>query len=157
MVGHPLQRGVGIDEIGRSHRTPRANVSLPPAKSRELAASFGEHFGRGIDSDDFGIWKRVGKDAGQVPGSATEAVDRRIFGLGDATDEIEAGPEADVGIAKVSLRLPGGHRGQKKSYTATCEARMGKTKRGSLACDRAAPFRIDLRRQSCASCDKGGS
>jgi hypothetical protein len=75
MVRNPLQGGVGIDEIGRRCRMPRTDVGLLPREGRELAASFGEHFGRRIDAGDFGIGEGVREEAGQVAGAATEVVD----------------------------------------------------------------------------------
>src|ERR1700737_1858344 len=158
MVRTPLQRGVGIDEFRRSWRVPRADVSLLPVQRRKLAASFGEHFWRGIDASYLGVGKGIGEDAGQVAGATTEIVDCGIFRFWDAGDEIEAGAKANVGIAKVSLRLPSGHSGQKEIISLQVgKPRMDKFRPGTPGCDRAAPFRGGLPPRFCASCDTGDS
>src|SRR5258705_2120844 len=116
MVGDPLQGGIDIDEIRRSGRTPRANVSLLPGNSRKFAASIGEHFRRGIDANDLGLGEGIGEDPGQVAGAGAEIIDCGVSKLGDAREKIEARAKADISVSKVSLRLPSGHRGQPKSY-----------------------------------------
>ena len=104
-----MQGGVGIDEVRRSGRSPSGDVALLPADSCKLSTGFGEHFRRGIDAYHLGIGERVGQDASQMASAAAEIVDCRVFDLGDAGDEIKAGAKADVGVAKVSLRLPSSH------------------------------------------------
>src|SRR3979490_2595283 len=116
MVRDPLQGGIGINEMGRSGRTPRANIRLLPRKSREFVASLGEHFGRGIDADDLSLGEGIGEDPGQVAGAAAEIIDCGIFKPGNARDEVEARAKADISVSKVSLGLPSGHSGQQKSY-----------------------------------------
>src|ERR1700687_1342053 len=158
MVWDPLQGGIGVDEIGRSCRVPRADVRLLPREGGKLATRFGEHFGRGVEADDTGFGKGVGENAGQVARAAAEVVDGGVFAFGDAGHEIEARAKADVGVAEVSLRFPGSHSGEKKSYHCYSKG-CGRTKirRESPACDRAAPFRGGPRRRFCASCDTDDS
>src|ERR1700738_5129787 len=95
---------------------PTANVIPAPFECGKLAASFAEHFGRGIDPGDSGAQKGIGKDAGQMASAAAEIVDRGVRKFGDARDQVKTGAKANIGGAKVSLRLPGSHRGQPKSY-----------------------------------------
>jgi hypothetical protein len=110
-----LQRGIGVNQIGRSGRVPRPNVRLPPTQRGELATSLGKHFRRGIDACHFGAREGIGKDTSEVAGAATDVANCRVIKLGNARDEIEARAKADVSVAKVSLRLPSGHRGHEKS------------------------------------------
>src|SRR6266404_4484640 len=102
MVGDPLQGGIGIDEIRRSGRTPRANVNLLPGNSRKFTASLDEHFRRGIDANDLGLGKGIGEDPGQVAGAAAEIIKWGVCRLGDAREEIEARAKADISVSKVS-------------------------------------------------------
>ena len=110
-----MQGGVGVDELRRRGRAPGTDVRLLPVEGGELASSFGEHFGRGIDAGDFGIRESIGEDSRQMAGAAAEVVNCGVVGFGDAGDQIDAGAKANVGVAKVSLRFPGGHRGRQKS------------------------------------------
>jgi hypothetical protein len=116
VIRYPLQCGVGIDELRRRRRPPGRDVSLLPVEGGELAPSFGEHFGRGVDAGDFGTREGIGEDLRQMARTAAEVVDGGVLGLGDAGDEIEAGAKANVGVAEVGLWFPGGHRDRKKSY-----------------------------------------
>src|ERR1700741_3327367 len=115
MVGNPLQGGVAVNQVSRRGGVPTGDIVLLPGYSGKFPTSFREHFGRRIDADHFGIWESIGQDASEVAGAAAEIVDGAVFEFRDAREEVDAGPKAYVGVAKISLRLPGGHRVVQKS------------------------------------------
>jgi hypothetical protein len=59
-----------------------------------------------------------------VARAAAEVVNYGVIELRDAGDEIESRAKADVGVAKVSLRLPGSHSVKKKSYHCNLGGRV---------------------------------
>jgi len=44
-----------------------------------------------------------------MAGAAAEIINRGVVSFGDARNQVETRAEAYFGIAKVGLRLPGGH------------------------------------------------
>src|SRR6267142_6972375 len=116
MIRNPLQGGVGVNQMGGSRRAPRCKVCLLPIERGEFPSCLRKHFAGRIDAGHFGTGESIGEDAGQMTGAAAEVVNYLVIELGNARDEVDAGPKAYVGVAEVSLRLPSGHRSPRESY-----------------------------------------
>jgi len=133
---------------------PGIYVRLLPGDGRKFAARFGEHFGGRIDSGYPRAREGIRKDTREMAGAAAEIINLGVVPFRNAGNEVEARTKADFRIAKVGLRLPGGHGCQKSYHRARFR---NEARRESLACDRAARALHGPRLRLYFSCDKDDS
>lgn len=107
MVGDPLERGIGEDEIVGAAGRQGGDVGLDPSESGIVLPCVGQHVGRAVDARHLGVGPALRQEIGAVARAAAEIDDPPRRREGDTGEEVARRPGPLPSELQVLIRVPG--------------------------------------------------
>src|SRR5271165_167456 len=110
VVPHPVQRGIGKNQIGGRWRLPIGEVGLYPLAAFDLARGLRKHRSGTVNAGDFRRRPARSQQLGRVARAAAEIEDPLGMLYCDLSEQVDCGSQASVRELQILIRVPsGGH------------------------------------------------